>query len=50
MGPVYKAEHRRMKRVVAIKKLPKSITKSTPRCSDFNERCRPPPAWNIPTS
>ena len=49
MGQVFKAEHRRMKRVVAIKMLPKAVMKDEPASHAFSARSRRRPSSSIRT-
>src|SRR5688572_25893925 len=49
MGMVLKAEHRRMKRLVALKVLSPAITKTPEAMRRFSGKSRQPPAWRTPT-
>ena len=51
MGQVYKARHKVMKRVVALKTLPPAATEvGAGRASGSTARSRRPPGCRIPTS
>ena len=50
MGQVFKARHRRMKRIVAIKVLPPAAVKTPDAVAAFSARWKPPPSWSIRTS
>ena len=50
MGAVYKAEHRRMKRLVAIKMLPPQMMKDAAATARFQREVQAPPSYAIPIS